>query len=282
MAAAALGQNVHDFRAMGAAPCAWSQPVQKADKSLDVPKTIALLKTDGFTCHAMPIENAPPYTWDEFQRLLAAADAAGIDEWPVLIPPTEGYSAPYKHDFVAWMRVFAKLSRRYPHLRGVNIDDLDQDENVKLFSRDYVCRIYSAKQAINPKLSFVPTIYELDQAYADRLSGCVDGIWLWWKQLDTAAQLSATLRSEKAAAAGRFPVYGGVYAHSTSWHKAPVTPSVFKQTLEQTCRLTDGAVIWNLTLEAPDPLLRIAETFTHPGGAARCGSGPPKATADRQ
>jgi hypothetical protein len=282
---AAFGQNavrsaesstISDWHAMGKSPCAWSEAIEKADHSLDIPRMIDLLKQGGFRCHAMPIIAGPPYSWAEFQQLVAAANAAGIDEWPVLIPPTEGSSAPYKHDFESWMQALAKLSVRYPHLRGANVDDLDQGENAKLFSRDYICRVYKAKQAINPKLLFVPTIYSLDRAFADRMSGCVDGVWLWWSKLDTISGLAASLQQAKAAAAGRFPVYGGVYAHWTSWHKqGPPTASVFQQTLRLTCELADGAVMWKILLQPPDPLLRIARSFTADGAssmAGRCGN----------
>jgi hypothetical protein len=282
---AAFGQNavrsaesstISDWHAMGKSPCAWSEAIEKADHSLDIPRMIDLLKQGGFRCHAMPIIAGPPYSWAEFQQLVAAANAAGIDEWPVLIPPTEGSSAPYKHDFESWMQALAKLSVRYPHLRGANVDDLDQGENAKLFSRDYICRVYKAKQAINPKLLFVPTIYSLDRAFADRMSGCVDGVWLWWSKLDTISGLAASLQQAKAAAAGRFPVYGGVYAHWTSWHKqGPPTASIFQQTLRLTCELADGAVMWKILLQPPDPLLRIARSFTADGAssmAGRCGN----------
>jgi hypothetical protein len=282
---AASGQTeVHDAgkasvveqHAMGNAPCAWSEAIEKADHSLDITRMIDLLKQGGFRCHAMPIIAGPPYSWVEFQQLVAAADAAGIDEWPVLIPPTEGSSTPYKHDFESWMEALAKLALRYPHLRGANIDDLDQGENAKLFTHDYICRVYKAKQAINPKLLFVPTIYGLDRAVADRMSGCVDGVWLWWSKLDTVSGLTASLQQAKTAAAGRFPVYGGVYAHWTSWHKqgAP-SAEIFEQTLRQTCELADGAIMWKISLQPSDPLLKIAQSFTPDGAssmAGRCGN----------
>ena len=282
---AALGQRAlryagtessREWHAMGNVPCPWSEPVQKADQNLDVEKTVEHIKQGGFTCHVMPITAAPPYSWGEFQQLVGAADGAGIDEWPVLIPPTEGSSAPYKHDFVAWMEALAKLSVRYPHLRGANIDDLDQGQNAKLFSRDYICRIFNAKQVINPRFLFVPTIYSLDRTLADRMSGCVDGVWLWWSKLDTVTDLASSLEQAKAAAAGRFPVYGGVYAHWTSWHKqGPPAASIFEQTLRQTCELADGAIMWKISLHEPDPLLQIARSFTRNGTSSRegrCGS----------
>jgi hypothetical protein len=282
---AAFGQNavrsaesstISDWHAMGKSPCAWSEAIEKADHSLDIPRMIDLLKQGGFRCHAMPIIAGPPYSWAEFQQLVAAANAAGIDEWPVLIPPTEGSSAPYKHDFESWMQALAKLSLRYPHLRGANIDDLDQRENAKLFTHDYICRVYKAKQAINPKLLFVPTIYGLDRTFADRMSGCVDGVWLWWSKLDTVSGLAASLQQANTAAAGRFPIYGGVYAHWTSWHKqGPPSAEIFEQTLRQTCQLADGAIMWKISLQSSDPLLKISRSFIPDGAssmAGRCGN----------
>jgi len=183
------------------------------------------------------------------------------------------------------MEALAKLSLQYPHLRGVNIDDLDQGENAKLFSRDYICRVYKAKQAVNPRLLFVPTIYSLDRSFADRMSGCVDGVWLWWSKLDTISGLATSLVQAKGAAAGRFPIYGGVYAHWTSWHRqGPPTAEVFQQALRQTCELADGAIMWKISIQPPDPLLQVAQTYTHKANSplsSRCGEGAsqPKANA---
>jgi hypothetical protein len=265
--------------AMGTVPCAWSQPIQKPDHTLDVLRTIALLQKNGFGCHVMPIEAAPPADWADFEELVAAADKAKIDIWPVLIPPSEGAnSLPYGPDYVARFKTLAKLSLRHPNLRGVNIDDLDQDISQKTFTRDYVCELYRAKQALNPRLLFVPTVYDLDTTVADRLAGCVDGVWLWWVNLEKATGLPSFLENSRLAVKGRFPIYGGVYAHSTSWHKeGNPQPKVFREALDDACRYADGAVIWELSLEELDPLLAIARTFVVGGSsrfAGRCGTWP--------
>jgi len=264
-----------DWHAMGSAPCAWSVPLLKTDHSLDVEGTIELLKHGGFQCEIVVVGGEPSRNWDDFKRFAAAANSAGIDLWPVILPPSEGTSEPYRHDYVAWAEAFAKLSFEYPHVRGLNIDDLDQGVSSETFTRDYVCRIYNAKQRINPKLLFLPTIYDLDRKVADRLAACVDGVWLWWVNLEKATGLPSFLENSRLAAAGRFPIYGGVYAHSTSWHKQgnPV-PEVFQETLEDTCEHADGTMIWNISLEPPDPLLEITKKLL-PGGssplAGRCG-----------
>ncbi len=279
-AGAAAASRAPDRHAMGTAPCSWSVPIQRPDHSLDVDATMRLLRANHFDCYVQPIEEAAPMTYDDFMRLLPAAQAAGIAVWPVLIPKHEGQSPPYGLDFVRWMRELARLSLRYPVLRGVNIDDTDVGGNETVFTRDYVCAIYRAKRDINPKLLFVPTIYDLDREEADRLHGCVDGVWLWWVNLEQNNGLRASLENGRLVAAGRFPVYAGVYAHATSWHKqGGPKPALLARALELACTYSDGAVVWQLPLtEEPNPWLDEVRAFT-PGGrsalAGKCGGGRP-------
>jgi hypothetical protein len=267
-------QAAADQHAMSSVPCTWSGARSKPDGSLDPEGTVKNLKSLGFRCTVFVISGEG--SWESFKKLAAAADAGGIDVWPVLIPPSEGASSlPYRSNYVSWMEALARESLRYPHLRGANIDDVDQGNSPETFTRDYVCKIYQAKQKINPKLQFVPTIYDLDTETADRLAGCVDGVWLWWVNLEKATGLPSFLENSKLAVRGRFPIYGGVYALRTSWHKAanPV-PKVFEETLEDTCAHADGAVIYLLQLEETNPLLAITKTFTAGGTspyADKCG-----------
>jgi hypothetical protein len=265
--------------AMGSVPCSWSVPVQAADHSLDVDATIRLLRANHFTCYVQPIEEAPPMAYDDFKRLLPAAQAAGIDIWTVLIPQHEGASLPYRHDFVRWMEELARTSLQYPVLRGVNIDDTDVGGNEKIFTREYLSQIYNAKQKINPAMLFVPTIYDLDPEEADRLAGVVDGVWVWWVNLEGNNGLRAFLKDGRVVARGRFPVYGGVYAHSTSWHKqGGPKPEILEKALDLACTWSDGAVIWQLPLTAePNPWLDIARRYTSTGSsplAGKCGANP--------
>jgi hypothetical protein len=194
----------------------------------------------------------------------------------VLIPPSEGgNSLPYATDYVTWFKVLAKLSLRYPHLRGVNIDDMVQGISAKTFTRDYVCELYRDKQDIKPQFLAIPTVYDLDSRLADRLAGCVDGVWFTWTNLETATGYAAFLENSRLAVNGRFPIYTGVYAHSTSWHRqGDPLPAHFLRTLNKACQYSDGVVMWNLSLLDPDPLLAIARTFTAGGSspyAGRCG-----------
>ena len=271
--------------AMGRAPCAWAEPLRGAGNALDVPATIHTLQDNGFDCVAHVIGAGPPNSFEDFKRLLAAAQPAGISVWPVLLPPSEGTSPPFKADYQGWMKAMAHLSLQYPVLRGVNIDDFLDPPNAKTFNRSYMCSLYQAKQEINPPRLFLPTIYELDQAMADQLAGCVDGVWLWWTNLVGNMGLRTLLENSRLVVAQRFPIYAGVYAGWSDWHQgspSPVRwqewrPQVLHGALYTGCRYADGVVVWNLPLSpnsSQNLLLGAARAFA-PGGSAdlagKCG-----------
>ena len=265
---------------MGAEPCSWSVPIERPDHTLDVGATIRLLRANGFTCYVQPIEERPPMAYEDFERLLPAAQGAGIAVWPVLIPAHEGASLPYRYDFVRWIEELARLSLKYPVLRGVNIDDTDVGGNENVFTRDYLRQIYEAKQKINPALLFIPTIYDLDAEEGDRLAGVVDGVWLWWVNLEQNNGLRAFLKDGRLVARGRFPVYGGVYAHATSWHKTGgPKPELLEKALDLACTYAEGAIIWQLPLtENSNPWLDVARRFVAGGSsplAGKCGADRP-------
>lgn len=264
-------------KAMGNVPCSWNVPIELPDHQLDVPATIRLLKANKFTCYVQPIEEKSPMAYSDFQRLLPAAQEAGIDIWAVLVTQTIGRgSLPYGSDYVRWMDELGKLSLQYPVLRGVNIDDTDAGGMDRVFTHKYLCEINAAKRKANPKLLFVPTIYDLDREEADRYAGCVDGVWLWWGNLEKDENLRAFLRGGYDAAANRFPVYAGVYAHSTSWHKqGGPKPEILRRALQLGCTYSDGVVVWQLPLtEEKNPWLDVVEEFVKGGAdplAGRCG-----------
>lgn len=271
------------MHALGTAPCAWAKPLSGADGKLDVSATIRDLRENGFNCMAQVIEGTPPNSYDDLKRLLPAAGRAGISVWPVIIPPSEGASSlPYKSDYVKWAQALARLSLKYPSLRGFNIDDYLSGVSSKTFTRAYTCQLYHAKQQINPKLLFTPTLYELDRGVANRLAGCVDGAWLWFTNLEHNDGMRTLLEDSRVVVAGRFPVYSGVYASSTSWHKqAPPAPRLLRDALEIGCRYADGAIIWQLPLgpkSSSNPLLAVARSFGAGGSAdlaGKCGMAAP-------
>jgi len=271
--------------AMGSAPCIWAMPIQEKNHALDVPAMIRALQEHGFNCVAEVIDSEPPHSFAEFKSLLSAAQNAGISVWAILIPPSEGAtSLPYEDDYLGWMKELAKLSRQYPALRGVNIDDLFSNVSNQKFTREYLSRLYQTKHEINPQLLFVPTIYELDAEVADRLAGCVDGVWFWWLNMEIVGGMRSQFENSRRVVAGRFPIYAGVYGHSTLYHpQGNPTPKILRRSLHIACQYADGAVIFNLSLSSDSTdqeLLNTARAFA-PGGsddlAGKCGVGSPSA-----
>ncbi|MGH7748779.1 MAG: hypothetical protein ACREQ5_29055, partial [Candidatus Dormibacteria bacterium] len=256
-------KRVREWHAMGTWPCAWWAPLNQPNGQIDIDGTVHGLRSNGFQCGVFVIEGAGQgNSYDSFQNLLETTKNTNIKLWVVIIPPSEGAdSLPYRSDYVEWSQALAKLSLKYKNFRGFNIDDIDQDVSVHTFTRSYLREIYAAKQKINPRFLFVPTIYDLDRTVADRLAGCVDGVWLWRVNLDKSTGLPSFLENSRFAVEGRFPIYGGVYAQLTSWHKeGNPQAEVFQQSLEASCKYSDGAVIWQLTLTPANPLLSVTKT----------------------
>lgn len=279
LARGAASDHIPQWHAMGPSPCVWGDPLRGSGNALDVSATIRDLRENGFSCYALVIESAPPNSFKDLQRLLPAAQSADVSVWAILIPPSEqheyGGSLPYRGNYVEWMKALARLSRKYSALRGVNIDDYLSGISTKTFTRSYTCSLYKAKRAINPNLLFAPTIYELDADVANRLAGCVDGVWFWWTNLQGNDSMRSLLEDSRPVVAGRFPIYSGVYAHSTSWHKqGPPEPRVLRGALGIACRYSDGAIIWNLPLgpkSSENPLLGVARSFGQGGSADSAG-----------
>jgi hypothetical protein len=265
--------------ALGASPCAWFHPLENRDGSLNVPQTILLLRDFNFRCAAVPIGADPPTDWANFQKFLQAAQTVDLDVWAILIPPTEGGdSHPYDTDYLKWFEVLARLSLKYSHLRGANIDDILIGFNQKLFTPAYLHQLYQAKQGINPHFLFVPTVYELDSKIAADLDGAVDGVWFWWTNLERGLGLASFLENARVVVDKRFPIYAGIYAASTSWHRNG-EPSVraFMSSMQKACRYSDGVVIWQLSLNPNDPLLQVAKSYNLGGSQAladKCGEAP--------
>lgn len=265
-----------NWHALGSTPCAWSPAVADAHGAIDPEATIRILKANGLGCYGALIwvqrKGGPPtFNWTSFKRFVAAAQPAGIIVWAVLIPPSEGgNSPPFNRDYVRWMQELARLSLKYPCLKGVNVDDFYWD--TKFFTPKYTCRIYSAKQSINPRLQFAPTIYGLDTGFAQRYGSCIDGVWLWWRNLEGDVGLDVWLRNSRQVIKNRFPIYGGVYAGSTHWHKqGRPGPSVVRGALDKTCRYANGAILWQMALTPPNPLLEVAKSFGVKGSSPQAG-----------
>jgi len=93
--------------------------------------------------------------------------------------------------------------------------------------------------------------------------------------------LRAFLEDGRVVANGRFPVYAGIYAHSTSWQKQEgPKPKIFRKAMEIGCTYSNGVVMWQLPLTEDlkdNEMLPIAKDFVTGGAsplAGKCGKNP--------
>ncbi|MGP3932508.1 hypothetical protein [Nonomuraea sp. KM88] len=118
--------------------------------------------------------------WEDLrQEFLPAAAAAGIDVWVLVYSPSQAgccVSRPYKHDYVAWAREIATLSKAHPNLVGWTVDDYGYD--LRTFTPEYVKKMRAAAKPINPSLKFVPTVYysQFTDAFITEQVPLLDGV----------------------------------------------------------------------------------------------------------
>ena len=115
--------------------------------------TVGNIKTYAFLVHHQTTD------WDDFRlEFLPAAQAAHIDVWLYLTPPSEISPEPYTTNYIAWATVAARLAQTYPVLKALAIDDFNGNEN--LFTANYVSNMVVAAHAINTNLVFLPVNYD--------------------------------------------------------------------------------------------------------------------------
>ena len=96
-------------------------------KHVDTPRLIQKLVAGNIKTYAFLVWHQPT-DWDDFRlEFLSAAQAAGLNVWLYLTPPTEnspptGY-VPYGTNYLTWATETAKLAQQYPVLTALAIDD---------------------------------------------------------------------------------------------------------------------------------------------------------------
>ncbi|MGA8941867.1 MAG: hypothetical protein WB502_04005 [Thermoactinomyces sp.] len=118
--------------------------------------------------------------WDDLiHEFLPAAQKAGIHVWVYLVPPSESLgkaSEPFGTDYIAWFKAVGRVSRRYPNLKGIVIDDFN--ENLNFFSPKYVKKMRAEGHRENPRLKFLPQVYfqSITENFLARYHSLIDGL----------------------------------------------------------------------------------------------------------
>ncbi|SDT27330.1 hypothetical protein SAMN04489812_4908 [Microlunatus soli] len=223
-------------------------------RHVDTPATIAMLQEIGANHYFFGIWDSPT-DWDDLRLEFApAAQQAGIQVLPYIVPPTETFdwgraSRPYLLDFEAWAREFATLSLSYPALTGWAIDDFDVGDNATVFTADYLSRIRQAQQAINPQLAFFTCAYyesATSPEFLSRYAPFIDGIiypFLDGPNVNTlvADSAPADIAAVTSAAADHdlaviFLVYAGRFLDGVSAPHQDYVGTAVRYALEATAR----------------------------------------------
>src|SRR5690606_4926150 len=142
-----------------------SEPRADGYRHIDTPKLIEKLEQTNANLYLFQIWNSPTDWADLTQEFAPAAQKAGIQVWPYIVPPSECQyfdengdplpplqrgrcSQPYGLDYVRWAEEIAKLSVRYPVVSGWAIDDFHIGQNSQTFTPEYMQAIKDAQDAI--------------------------------------------------------------------------------------------------------------------------------------
>src|SRR3989344_4900612 len=163
----------------------YAAPPRMNDNSVNNEELISSLKGASINTYAYLIWNKYPdrnaeIDWIRFNEFLPLAQRDNIDVYAYLVPPSEGCEEvlPYRCDFVQWSEEIARLSLRYPVLKGFIIDDFLGLRNEYYLTRDYVSNFVTASKQINSNLKFFPIIYYYEiidymRDYRDLTSGII-------------------------------------------------------------------------------------------------------------
>jgi hypothetical protein len=249
----------------------------------DVPKLVSVLKSINATdyMHLVWTDKRCPQAWADFSIMAAAFQEAGINLWLYLTPPTEGVPDPYGNDFVRWAVECSKLAAKYPVVKGIIIDDFDQ--NTTLFNPSYCKEMMTAAHKIAPKMSLmIVSYYGQDKVISKHVAqGVIDGVILPYfypqKNLTDTSLLYGQISSYRASLNRmtkigkinrKMPLVVMVYASKHSQSPDIPTPSYVKDCLDIALTATknglaNGVVTYRLPKNDPAFLLPVANSFSH-------------------
>jgi hypothetical protein len=214
--------------------------------------------------------------WVELQRFLPEARKRGINVWVYLTPPSEqppamtsyGYSEPFRKDYLRWAREIARLSLEEPNLVAWSIDDFAVSDNLQLFTPDYMRRVVESARRINPKLAFLPCVYNMaeDGKNLKPYAGLFDGILLCHNIQDESrpmaehrAHMERNIRQCREMFGRSCPVIS--FQFVMFWSMSDPSPDYTRNLLRLSRELADGC----LAYLHPNPDARnraaIQETF---------------------
>jgi hypothetical protein len=203
-------------------------------KHVDTPGLIRKLLAGNIRTYAYLVWHQKT-DWDDFRlEFLPAAQAAGVDVWLYLTPPSENKPpsdyVPYGSNYVAWATNTAILARQYPALKALAIDDFNGNE--AFFTPSYVSNMMRAAHAWCSNLTFVPVNYDLSHnptaptrnispAFANAYGPYSGGVvlpYLNWANKDDFSDEAAQIANNSDILKGKLAQFVVGFPSNTSSH----------------------------------------------------------------
>lgn len=195
---------------------------------VDSPTLIQRLKSLGVNTYAYLIWHSPN-DWDDLcESFMPLAQKENIDIIVYLVPPSEPPSPkPYEYDYVKWAQAIGELSKKYPRLIGVAIDDFNY--NINFFTPSYLREIKNTLTNLNPDLKLFTVSYyrDITDSFLSRYRDIIDGIIFPFRnepKVDTVtiSTLDPQVRSVRATLGDDLLLIIMIYASKLS--SAPIPP----------------------------------------------------------
>lgn len=195
---------------------------------------------------------ARPTDWDDLQRFLPKARAAGIRVWVTVLPPSESrpghYSEPHRTDYLAWADAIGALSHREPALVAWSIDDFAH--NLSTYTPEMTQSMVEQARSHSPRLAFIPCVYfrQMSAGFAQSYAGYLDAILFPFRNesvmpnLSDPTQVSSEVQQARAWF-GRMPVIIDVYSHPHS-RLGSSTPEYVRDVMASARGCADGVMVY--------------------------------------
>ncbi|HRR92102.1 MAG TPA: hypothetical protein P5253_07540 [bacterium] len=209
---------------------------------------IKRLKSLGVNTYAYLIWHSPDDWEDLCQSFMPLAQEEDINVIVYMVPPSEPPSPkPYEYDYIEWAQAIGKLSRRYPGLIGIAIDDFNY--NTSFFTPSYLKEIKKTINNINPSLRLFTVSYyrDITDTFLAQYGEIIDGVIFPFRnepRVDTVttSTLDPQVRSVRATLGDKLSVIIMIYASKLSSATIPPDARYLRETISTSLELIEEGI----------------------------------------
>lgn len=204
------------------------------------------------------------YDWDDLvDTFMPLAQKEDINVIIYLVPPSEPPSPkPYEYDYVRWAQAIGELSKKYPNILGIAIDDFNY--NTGFFTRTYLREIKEKANSINPSLKFFTVSYyrDITDKFLNQYGDIIDGVIFPFRNepnidTTTTSTLDPQVRAVRATLGKDLSLIIMIYASKLSSAPIPPDAKYLAETVKTSLELVkegiaDGIITYCLPKESEE------------------------------